>query len=263
MATLDVRRLYSDGEVLTEAQIDAIREDIEELFNTTRINDDNIQNSGLTGSSVLGDGSVSTDKFEDDSIISAKIVDDAVTTAKLNDDAVTTAKIAANAVTAAKLHSLFLPSEEGAIRLFHTYNSTVDVPRGWMICNGDVVNETNYDAIHGSGAYSEDGISSSNLLSKNLPDMANLFAVGTNDTTQDGASAITSVGNTDSEIDVSHTHTLSSHTHGPDDPADTGGNTAIVTTSLASQTFGMSDELSSALNIEPESIDFLFLVRVI
>lgn len=271
MATLDVTRAYSDGEVLTEAQIDTIRTDIETFFNTTKLNDDNIQNSGITGSTKLADASISTAKLADSSIINAKIQDDAITTSKIIDEAVTAAKIADNAVTAAKLTSLFLPTEEGAIRLIHTFNSTVSIPRGWMILNGDVVNQTNYDAIHGSGSYTTDGVASSNLLSKNLPAFTNIFPVGDsdNDTSQDGSSAITTVGNTDHEIDVSHTHTGNSHTHSPD-PAPTtlsrgDDGTLINNTRSTSQstTFTLASSLSSTFNIKPEAISFIFIIRVI
>lgn len=267
MATLTVNRLYSDGEVLTEAQLDRIRVDIETFFNDTQVSDENIQNAGLTGSSVLADGSVTSAKLADNAILSAKLVANAVTTAKFADNAVTSEKVAQNAVTLAKTTSLFLPTEEGSIRLFHTYNSTVDVPRGWMICNGSTVNETNYNALHGAGAYATDGIALSNLLTKSLPNFNNRFAIGVSATTQDGSSAITAVGNPGSTIDLSHTHGLATHTHS----ATTVGYGAGVLSNnrfansgpTSANSVTLQSSLSSSVSIEPENIDFLFIMRVI
>lgn len=268
MAILDVNRQYSDGEVLTEAQLDTIRTDIETFFNTTKVDDENIQNAGLTASTALADGSVSTTKFQDESVLAAKIIANAVTTAKIADNAVTSAKVAANAVTAAKLTSLFLPTEEGSIRLFHTYNDTLDIPRGWMICNGNVVNETNYEAIHGSGTYATDGIASSNLLNLYLPNYTDRYAVGATATTQDGVSAtMTPVGNTDHEIDFAHTHSGASHTHGPSSTTygtyDTINTTGLQQGDTQAATYTLQSALSDNTEIKPESVEMVFIMRVI
>lgn len=268
MATLDVDRLYSDGEVLTESQLDQIRTDLEDFFNTVKITDDNIQNAGLTGSTTLADGSITTSKLQNSSILSAKIVSEAVTAAKIANGVIQPAKVQTNGVTAAKLNTLFLPVEEGSIRLFHTYNSNLEIPRGWMICNGEVVNETNYNALHGSGAYTTDGISSSNLLSKNLPNFSGRIAAGTDDTTQDGSSAITAIGVTGNQIDLSHSHTIESHTHSQS--FESAGQNSVgsgsVVKSEGSSTAGsatLSTTLSSTQSIEPLNIEFLYIMRVI
>lgn len=103
MATLSITKNWADGEILLEADLDEIKTDVETFLNTTKINDDNIQTSGITASSKLIDASISTAKLADSSVTTAKINDSAVTTAKINDSAVTTAKINASAVTKAKL----------------------------------------------------------------------------------------------------------------------------------------------------------------
>ena len=266
MATLDVTRAYSDGEVLTEAQLDSIRQDIENFFNAVKIDNENIQNNGLTGSTVLINGSVTSAKFQDDAVLTAKIADSAVTTAKIIDEAVTSLKVEAETVTAAKIDALFLPVEEGSIRLFHSFNSTVDVPRGWMICNGDVVNETNYEAIHGAGTYTDDGIASSNLLSLNLPNLANRFAVGGATTTEDGSSAIATEGNANNQIDLSHTHNVGAHTHNQE----LSGQAVVAASSFPgfqtatqSTDFDTDSQLSATQSIQPEAVDFLHIIRVI
>jgi len=87
-----------------------------------------------------------------------------------------------------------------------------DMKFGWMKCNGDVVNETNYDAIHGAGSWAEYVVSSP-LSGKNLPDCNDKYLVGSNTTTQDGTSAISSEGNTSHQVNLSHTHSTPDHNH--------------------------------------------------
>jgi hypothetical protein len=108
MATLDVRRLYNDGDPLFEADLDAIIDDIETFVNTTKLSDDNIQNAGITASTKLVDGSITAAKLGSDSVTTAKILDANVTTAKLVDgilsaDATGRAKMADSFVNAAKI----------------------------------------------------------------------------------------------------------------------------------------------------------------
>jgi len=106
MATLTTTRGYDDGEVLLKSHLDAFLDDIETFINTTKISDDNIQNSGITGSTKLLNQSVTAAKLAADSVTTLKIADGSVTTAKLADDGVTTAKIAAGAVTTTELGAL-------------------------------------------------------------------------------------------------------------------------------------------------------------
>lgn len=267
MAVLDISRLYSDGEVLTEAQLDTIRQDIETFFNSTKIDNDNIQNSGLTASAKLTALSVTQNKFKDEAVTTSKIVDEAVTEDKVASNAATEDKLADNAVTQAKIVTLFLGSEIGAVRMFQTYNDLLEVPRGWMICNGEIINETNYNALHGAGAFATDGITSSAILLKYLPNMASCYAVGADTTTQDGATALTTTGNEDHQVDLAHTHSYAAaHSHGPEvtrlgsypDPGDLNlqGDTDTATSALNSS-------LSNDVVIRPESIEFLYIMRVI
>lgn len=106
MATLDVRRLYSDGSILFGSDLDAIIDDIESLINVIKLNDDNLQNEGITGSTKLINSSVTGGKLASNSVTTAKITDLNVTTAKLADTAVTTAKITDLNVTTAKIADL-------------------------------------------------------------------------------------------------------------------------------------------------------------
>lgn len=48
MPTLTITKLYADNTVLTEAQLDAIKSSVEDFFNSTKIDSDNIQDLGIT-----------------------------------------------------------------------------------------------------------------------------------------------------------------------------------------------------------------------
>jgi hypothetical protein len=106
MSSLSTTRSYDDGEVLVRADLDAFLDDIETFLNVTKINDDNIQNSGITGSTKLLNSSVTAGKLAADSVTTLKIADSNVTTAKIADENVTTAKIADLNVTTAKINDL-------------------------------------------------------------------------------------------------------------------------------------------------------------
>lgn len=103
MPTLTVTKTYADGDTLFEADLDNIKDDIENFVNVTKLNDDNIQASGITGSTKLVDASVSSAKIASAAITTSKIDDLAVTTAKINDLGVTTGKINDLAVTTGKI----------------------------------------------------------------------------------------------------------------------------------------------------------------
>lgn len=271
MPKLSATRTYADNQSPVQSDFDAFIDDIEILVNTIQLDDDNFQDGGIDGGLFLQDSTVNPAVIRNNNITTAKIADNAVTTAKLDDDAVTTAKIAANAVTQAKASILsgYLPT--GSVQMFHTFNGTVSYPRGWMLCNGDIVNETNYDAIHGAGAYTADSVASSPLLSKNLPDMADKFAVGVADTTKDGSSAITSVGNTGNQVDLSHTHdTTHDHTTGVGDILVPPGSDVFAGPQPIGQPIRAEDDaattassLSATQSIQPDSVRVLYILKVV
>ena len=103
MASIDITRSYTDGEALLEPDLDAIQTDLTTFFNTTKVNDDNIQGGGIRASTKLASASISTAKLTDGTVTSAKIAASAITTAKIADGAVTAAKLADGAVTTAKI----------------------------------------------------------------------------------------------------------------------------------------------------------------
>jgi hypothetical protein len=109
MATLSITKSYADAQILFEADLDAMKSSIETFVNTTKLNDDNIQNQGITGSTKLADLSVATANLEDETLGSSNFDASAVTTAKLGSSAIIAAKIDSSAVTAAKIASEGVP----------------------------------------------------------------------------------------------------------------------------------------------------------
>lgn len=122
MSTISITKTYDDGSLLSETDLDPFISGSQTFVNTTKLNDDNIANSGITASTKLKDGTVTTAKLAassvtesalatssvtsakitDANITTAKITDSSVTTAKINDSAVTTGKLAASSVTSVK-----------------------------------------------------------------------------------------------------------------------------------------------------------------
>jgi microcystin-dependent protein len=46
----------------------------------------------------------------------------------------------------------------GSVKMHHTFNGAAPIPRGWLVCDGSIISQTNYDAIHGTGSYVSDGV---------------------------------------------------------------------------------------------------------
>lgn len=276
MPKLSATRTYVDEQSPVQSDFDAFIDDIEILVNTIQLDNDNFQSDGIDASLKIVDETVTANQIRNNNLPASKLAANAVSTEKFEDRSVTEAKLANGSVTTDKVNSIAGALPPGAVQMFHSFNSTVDVPRNWMICNGDVINETNYDTIHGAGAYAADNISTSPLLNKNLPDMADKYAVGVADTIKDGAAAIASVGNTDHETNFSHTHeTLHTHVEntntGEFRPNSTGGGfndewwytpngVSQVETATEAVTSGTGG--SAALDIQPESIELIYLLKV-
>lgn len=178
MATLDVTRSYEDGQVLTEADLDAFLDDIEAFLNVTKITDDNVANNSITGSLKLLTGSVTaaklatdsvtTIKIQDNAVTEPKILDGAVTTSKIDDEAVTTAKLAPSAITA-------VASPTGSITAFGADTA----PDGWLLCDGTAVSRTTYSALF--AVIGESFGQGDNVSTFNVPDLRGRFLRGIDD----------------------------------------------------------------------------------
>jgi len=93
----------------------------------------------------------------------------------------------------------------GDVKWKHSYNSLISIEQGWMIANGSVCNEANYNALHGAGSW-DTYIITSPLDGLYLPSLIGKYPVGTQDTTQDGSTGISSVGNVEHQVNLSHRH---------------------------------------------------------
>lgn len=100
----------------------------------------------------------------------------------------------------------------GMVIPFLTYNGLNDIPQGWFPCVGGIVNETNYDALHGAGSWAS-YIGTSPLDGLYVPSFSERYPMGATTTPQDGSIAFTSEGNASNQVDSSHTHTGPSHNH--------------------------------------------------
>lgn len=179
----------------------------------------------------------------------------------------------------------------GDIKSHHTYNNIVEVGQGWFPCNGDIINEANYDAVYGAGSWTQYIISSA-LEGKYSPDLESKYLVGASDTVADGSVVIPTVGLIDNLTTFSHSHNLASHNHryhtderdtirnifvgNPDTDGsvsftETGAERSISSgTSLGDRTYYTANKtaptnlaLTSDVSIQPDSIEVIFYIRII
>lgn len=90
--TLSIPNTFVSGTTISSSQMNANFSAISSVVNGT-LNDVNLKNAGITGSTKLIDGTVTLAKMAGDSVNAAKIVDGSVGTVELADNAVTGPKI--------------------------------------------------------------------------------------------------------------------------------------------------------------------------
>lgn len=184
----------------------------------------------------------------------------------------------------------------GDIKCKHTFNGLIPTDQGWMIMDGSIINEANYDSQHSTGDW-DNYIGASILDGKNLPDMVGKYITHANTTTQTGASAITAVGNANNTVNLQHAHqntnvqfqwynstgTVPTHTSWlfggagqTFDSSVTGGsvfgvragdcsgsNTCIAFDAWTNpQVWNTDNSLSTTQSIRPESIEFVCYMRI-
>lgn len=185
----------------------------------------------------------------------------------------------------------------GTIISFHSYNGLLSPGQGWMLCDGRIVNESNYDTEFSSGDWAL-YIGNSDLDGLYLPDLTgSKYLTGVADTTEDGSGAIAEVGNASNQVDLQHSHTVNSHNHQwfDDDGSGTdnsfnssgssinipitggAGDTTIVgrvTDATAgvsklnadlytdNQSPGTNNQLSTTQSIQPRSVEVLYYMRI-
>jgi hypothetical protein len=135
MPTLSITKTYSDGNTLTEAMLDNIKNDVESFLNSTKIDYNNIQAGGVATGSIA-DLAITTTKLDALAVTAAKLAADAVITAKILDANVTTAKIADKAITSVKLSQTVTTvtdnytalTSDGYIRVNVSADKTISLP---------------------------------------------------------------------------------------------------------------------------------------
>lgn len=164
----------------------------------------------------------------------------------------------------------------GDTKTHHSYNGLCPPGEGWMLCNGNIVNQANYDSEHGAGHWAT-YIGTSPLNGKYLPNMDSRYVCYRNATAQDGTVAITQVGNALNAINLQHTHVTPSHTHGfahdhgiaaGTDFGGVGTGKAYLTTAASTSTTDgtsptINNSLSASQSIAPDSIEFQLYMRII
>lgn len=171
----------------------------------------------------------------------------------------------------------------GDIKAHHSYNGAAGPGHGWFLCDGSIINEANYEAQSWASVGDWDEfVGSSPRDGKYAPNFTDKYPVGAATTTQDGTSAITAVGNAGSEIDIQHNHVWYNATgvSSDDQTFDVDGSAvtlieAIKSTSArqlsvvqAISTTALGDSwttkvLSASQDIQPESIEVQFYIRII
>lgn len=182
----------------------------------------------------------------------------------------------------------------GDIKSHHSYNGAVGPGHGWMLCDGRVINETNYNAEHGAGTW-DIYVLGSSLDGLYLPSLvSDTFTIGSSTTTQDGTSPITKIGSNNDILNLQHNHTVDAHNHQWYDlnsgvPSQTYNSSGVATniTGTAGSTAHIGaifsgydsiqnaytdnqspntdSSLSSGLNVDtkPKSIEVQFYMRII
>lgn len=103
--TLSFPNTFVDATDALASEVNANFTAVSTFLNSTKINDDNIQTSGISANSIAADA-VTTVKILDANVTTAKLATNAVTTIKITDLNVTTGKIADLAITTGKLNDL-------------------------------------------------------------------------------------------------------------------------------------------------------------
>jgi hypothetical protein len=152
----------------------------------------------------------------------------------------------------------------GDIQFWYDYNDDAVLPQGWMLCNGVIINETNYNAQHETGDW-DTYIASSILDGKRLPDMDSKFIKAKTGSLQDGSIAITTVGA--NEFDFYHIHGTPTTTSSSGSTAQNINIDSGAKAYLAGHVHDVDlnpplGELASP-NIEPEYIEVKMLMRII
>lgn len=171
----------------------------------------------------------------------------------------------------------------GDIKAHHSYNGATPIGQGWMLCNGDLCVKAIYEVTHGVGSW-DTYIGSSPLDGLYLPNLLDRYPMGAATTPQTGASTITGVGNSGSQVNITHNHQwYNATTAGAADQSFNGSGallnlpagpdkSAASTPSipykdednlLAMSNLYTSNGGSTNLDIKPDSLEVQYYIRII
>lgn len=201
MPTLSITKTYADGDILTEADLDAIRTSIQTFFNTTGINSANIQAGGVVASNIdlpdasyleWGTGNDGRIGVVSDDFIIENVTTDKDIIFKASDNAVATEvmridgseatllmnskkiqglaspdlTVGSDAVNVTALLALVPP---GSIMAY----GAATAPSGWLLCDGSAVSRTTYAGLF--AVIAETAGQGDNVTTFNVPDLRGRF----------------------------------------------------------------------------------------
>lgn len=300
MPALSITKTYADGDILTEADLDNIRSSIETWANSTKLDDDNIQDGGISAIKLgiddnefieLGTGNdgqigVVSDNLQIKNVtldkdISFSVDDGGVTKTPLtikgadgkaqlgeNMDAnskkienLAAATASGDAVSLALLKQ-FMPT--GIIQAYGANTA----PTGWLICDGSTVSRTTYAdlfAVIGITAGQGDG-----STTFHLPDLRGRFLRGKdsgagNDPNAASRTALNTGGNTADNVFSLQADGVGPHVHTIN--ATNGGTNPANTAALTGLDSDDSDNVIKSTGptiigeTRPKNVNVVYIIK--
>jgi microcystin-dependent protein len=283
MPVLSITKTYQDGDILTEADLDNIRESVEGFFNTTGIDSDNIQAGGVGVSDIginddqyleFGTGNdgaigvaasnkliiknVTTDTDIDVQVSPGAVLTTAMTikgsTGKVVGLADPDLSVGGSAVNVTTLKQ-FMP-----VGIILPYSKTT-APTGFLLCDGSAVSRTTYSDLF--AAIASTAGQGNGATTFNVPDLRGRFIRGWDNAAgrdPDAATrtAINTGGNTGDNIFSLQDEEFKAHTHNQTDNVSgtgtgaiqpVGGNSAVNTGSRATSSTGGNETRPKNVNV--------------
>lgn len=291
MPTLSITKTYADGNILTEADLDAIRTSIQTFFNTTGIDSSNVQAGGI-GPSDIGindseylefgtsnDGrigvvsddliveNVTTDKdiiFKaSDNGVATEVmrVDGSEATLLMNSKQIKGLAAGTANTDAVNLSQVKERLPTGVILPYGAHTA----PTGYLLCDGSAVSRTTYAdlfAAIGVGAGSGDG-----STTFNVPDLRGRFLRGRDEAVARDPDAATRTamntgGNTADNVFSLQSDANKSHSHTINGGATGGGTTGNPQQVVQSDNGGLSMSTgSSGSESRPINAYVVFIIK--
>lgn len=272
MPTLSITKTYQDGDILLEADLDNIRNDITDFFNTTKIDSDNIQAGGVGASNIgindseyleFGTGNDGRIGVVSDDLIIENVTSDKDIIFKVNDGGVTTTILTLNSDVPEILLGAAINANSKLISSVATPVSSGDAtnkayvdarmptgsiisyggtsaPSGWLLCDGSAVSRTTYADLF--ALIAETAGQGDNSTTFNVPDFRGRFLRGVdngegNDPDAASRTAMATGGNTGDNIFTLQDDDVGSHDHTVEATAGgTDGNGTAALIGVATQT---------------------------